>query len=162
MLLCRAPRSLCLRARLVPQSGHSLVRLISVHSREPPDTKPHSSSKRGSVLQHRDTHSAQADAVKRDGATTSTQQHRLRIHIAQLGMQMRGHDVLLVLNSARSKGLALNVYIYAAAITALGRCKQHQQALKLLTQMEAEGIAPNVVVYNALIHVARAGSGRKH
>jgi hypothetical protein len=94
MLLCRATRSLCLRARLVPQSGHSLVRLLSVHSRKPPDTKPHSSSKRGSVLQHRDTHSAQADAVKRDGATTLTQQHRLRNHIAQLGMQMRGHDVL--------------------------------------------------------------------
>ena len=163
MLLIRAARSLCLRAKPVLQSRQILVRLLSVRSKKPDDTNLERSSHRERPVQRsNDTHSTQATSVRRDGATLLARQHQLRHHIAKLGMQMRGREVLLVLESARSKGLALNVYIYAAAITALGHCKQYQQALKLLAQMEQESIAPNVVVYNSLINAcSKSGQWQK-
>jgi pentatricopeptide repeat protein len=60
-------------------------------------------------------------------------------------------QVLTVLKQGKQRGVALNKFIYSAALSALGRSGMWQEAIVLLKAVRGEGADADRAVYNAAI-----------
>jgi pentatricopeptide repeat protein len=79
-----------------------------------------------------------------------SEQKALREQIEAAGKNREWQKAHALIAEARSSGPALNLAIYAAAITAMARCKQLHEAERLFAEMQKDGIEPTNSCYNGL------------
>eukprot|EP00953_Heterococcus_sp_UTEX-ZZ885_P011523 6671-Heterococcus_DN1.PRE.2 len=88
---------------------------------------------------------------RRPDRSTFNKQVQLSKDLSSMRSSGRWREVVPRLKLERKAGLPFNVYVFSAAITALGRAKQFDDVLKLWQLMQHDGVKPNVPVFNALI-----------
>jgi pentatricopeptide repeat protein len=170
MLLCRAASSLCLQLRT--KQVLPAARLFSAGGKPPDKSTPPANSERGRRLRGSGINSSSSgsssgsSSVRRISPGCSPAEwsaikksQALTAHIGKLGWQGRWQDVLLALDTAESNGQKLYTNNLSAAIAALTRSKQPEQALQLSVLMQQRGFKIDVVTYNSLID-ANSKSGQ--